>query len=121
MSLHEELAKDKIVRALEDKEELQKLKDHVYNLREKQALFERTDFQWFFQSFVQKPYLETRELHENCEDTNKSFILKGKVQAYKKIKNAGSTLTKEIKAIELIIHDAEIEPHKDAPNYKPEN
>ena len=92
-------------------------KERLFNLKEYTALQDNEHFIKWFQEFVIEPAGKYRNLHENESDTNRNFILKGRVQAYKEQYGWMNGLTKEIKTLEDRLYKYEEEQE----NHSPEN
>lgn len=122
MSINEHIQADDKKQKEDLVEALENQKDQLYALKSREALFDNEDFIWFYKSFVVSPYQEAANLHDACDETNKGFILKGKVQAYKKVMTVRTVLKNQIKELTDLVYNNELLVSGDAPeNLKPEN
>ncbi len=120
MSIQERVREDAEEQETKVKQELQTVKDKLYQLKSKRDFFEHENFLWFFKSYIKDPLKETRDRHDSCEETNKGFILKGKVQAYKKLASFITAIDEEIKDLVDKVYKLET-PDEESPNTRPEN
>jgi hypothetical protein len=120
VSLQDELTQDEINQKIAFDQDLQYKKEALYELKGKRDFFENRNFVWFYKEFIENPYKAVRERHDNCEETNKGFILKGQVQAFKSLINLKTLINKEINNLQTAVKKMEESQHTPQ-DEKPEN
>lgn len=121
MGLHEEIEKSREQEDIDLAKEIQSRKDDLFMLRKRRELFEDKNFIWFFTKYIHNPKKDAEAMHLTCEDTNKNFILKGKLQGYSGIIKARAELLNDIKQLEDDIHHNELSLHEETEDRKPLN
>ena len=121
MSISEEVDKQDIKDKGQDKEFIHSAKDSLWALKQRRSLFEDSDFIWFYKKYIQSPYITASDAHATCTETNKNFILKGKVQAFRSITLAKAELNKEIELLQDKVRRHELNIHTEDEDYQPHN
>jgi len=121
MSIADKLSEDKVKEASDHKNFIQQKKDELYKLKERRGLFEDADFIWFYKKYIQVPYTEADASHTTCTETNKNFLLKGQVLAFKSIMKCKSELYTEIENITEVVRNYELEQKTETEEHNPIN
>jgi cob(I)alamin adenosyltransferase len=121
MSIHEKLRQDEEDDKKAIKAKIAEYDTELFQLKEKLALFEDGSFIWFFKKFIQNPLKEAENMLINEIETNKTFVLKGKVQAYRSLFEARAVLNKSLEEIRNEKDALMKALHNETPSHLPEN
>ncbi len=115
MSLDDQIKLDDEENAKQFKKDARRASDTLKFLKEYESLAKDHRFIRWFDENVTKPISVYRNAHEIENETNKNFILKGRVQAYKEQYGWLHALRNEMQGIEDRLNKSK------RPDRKPEN